>query len=253
MTKTATLATVTLREVLRRKVQVNLLIFGVLLVVASWLVSLLTLGEMHRIISDLGLSAMELIGTLLAVFIGASLVAGDVERRVIYSVVAKPVTRTQYILGRYGGLAAALLLNLVVMAVVLAGVLAIDARSLHPIDATFGTAILMIGVQLLVVAAVAVLFSCVTSTTLAAIFTLSVATAGHLTNDMRNLWQGGSTWLPKAIWYALPNLGSLSLNTEVIYRQPVPASAWIASLYGLLYAASALAIASLAFERRDFR
>jgi ABC-type transport system involved in multi-copper enzyme maturation permease subunit len=253
MMKMIALASVTFRELLRRKVQVNLLIFGVLLVAVSYIVSLLTLGEMHRIISDLGLSAMELIGTLLAVFLGASVVAGDVERRVIYPVVAKPVSRTQYIVGRYGGLAAALLVNLLVMAVVLAGVLAVDARALRPVDATLAGAVLMIAVQLLVVAAVAVFFSCITSTTLAAIFTLSIAMAGHLSNDMRNLWQGGSTWLPKVIWYALPNLGSLSLNSEVIYRQPVPASAWIAALYGLLYAASALAIASLAFERRDFR
>ena len=251
--KTIAIASVTLRELLRRKVQVNLLIFGVVLVVSSWIVSLLTLGEMHRIISDLGLTAMELVGTLLAVFLGASVIAGDVERRVIYPIVAKPVSRTQYIGGRYAGLAVALLLNLLFMGIVLAGVLAFDARSLRPIDTSFAGAVLMIGVQLLVVAAVAVLFSCITSTTLAAIFTLSVAMAGHLTNDMRNLWQGESTWLPTAIWYALPNLGSLSLNAEVIYRQPVPSSAWIAALYGLLYAISALAIASIAFEWRDFR
>lgn len=251
--KTLALASITIREVLRRRVQVNLLVFGIALVIAAYVMSLLTLGEMHRIISDLGLSAMELIGTLLAVFLGASIVAGDVERRVIYPVVAKPVSRTQYIMGRYAGLAGALLVNLLVMAVVLAAVLAFDAHSFRPVDPTFAGAVLMIGVQLLVIAAVAVLFSCVTSTTLAAIFTLSVAMAGHLTNDMRNLWQSGSTWLPKLIWYALPNLGSLSLNAEVIYRKPIPASAWIAALYGLLYAASALAIASLAFERRDFR
>lgn len=251
--KTASIAAVTLREVLRRKVQVNLLIFGTLLVLATYLISLLTLGEMHRIISDLGLSAMEAIGTLLAVFLGSSLIAGDVERRVLYPVVAKPVTRTQYILGRYAGLGVALLLNLAVMAAALGAVLAFDARSLSAVDRTFLLAVVMMGVQFLVVAAVAVLFSCVTSSTLAAIFTLSVVIAGHLTNEMRNLWQGPATWLPRVIWYALPNLASLSLNEQVIYRSPVQPGTWLAALYGLLYAVASLAIASLAFERRDFR
>jgi ABC-type transport system involved in multi-copper enzyme maturation permease subunit len=251
--KILSIATVTLSEILRRKVQVNLLIFGAALVVASYVMSLLTLGHMHRIIADLGLSAMEAIGTLLAVFLGASLVAGDVERRVIYPVVAKPVSRTQYILGRYGGLAAALVLNLLVMGAILAVVLAFESRSAAPLNGALAAAVAMLGVQYLVVAAVAVLFSCITNTTLAAIFTLSLAAAGHLTNEMLNLWQAGATWLPKLLWYALPNLGSLSLNAEVIYARPVPASAWIAAAYGLLYAASALAIAALAFERRDLR
>jgi ABC-type transport system involved in multi-copper enzyme maturation permease subunit len=251
--KTTAIAIVTLRDVLRRKVQVNLLIFGAALVLASYVLSLLTLGHMHRIISDLGLSAMEAIGTMLAVFLGASVVAGDVERRVVYPIITKPVSRTQYIVGRYLGLAVALLLNLAIMSMILAAVLAFEAQSMSPVNSVLLAAVLMLGVQYLVVAAVAVLFSCVTNTTLAAIFAFSIAIAGHLTNEMRNLWQGGAAWLPKAIWYALPNLGSLSLNAEVIYGSPVPPSSWIAAVYGLLYAAAALAVASLVFERRDLR
>jgi Cu-processing system permease protein len=251
--KIPVIAGVTFREVLRRKVQVNLLVFGSVLIVASFMISTLTLGEMHRILSDLGLSAMELIGTLLAVFIGATLVAGDVERRVIYPVVAKPVTRTQYLLGRYAGLSLALLVNLAIMAAVLGAVLVVEAGSLAPLDATLLAAVAMIGVQLLVVAAVALLFSSITNVTLASIFTLSIALAGHLSNEVRALWQGSTRWLAQAIWYLLPNLGSLSLNASVIYRTPPAASAWLAALYAALYAGTALALASVVFERRDFR
>lgn len=251
--KILTIAGVTFREVLRRKVQVNLLVFGSVLIVASFMISTLTLGEMHRILSDLGLSAMELIGTLLAVFIGATLVAGDVERRVIYPVVAKPVTRTQYLLGRYAGLSLALLVNLAIMAAVLAAVLVVEAGSLAPLDGTLLAAVAMIGVQLLVVGAVALLFSSITNPTLASIFTLSIVLAGHLSNEVRALWQGSTKWLAQAIWYLLPNLGSLSLNANVIYRTPPAGSAWLAALYAALYAATALALASVAFERRDFR
>lgn len=246
-------ASVTVREALRRKVHVNLLVFGVLLVVASYLVATLTLGERHRMISDLGLSSMQLIGTLLAVFLGAGLVAGDVERRVVYPVVAKPVGRSQYLLGRYLGLAAALLMNLAVMAAALAALLAAEAGSLRPLDAPLLAAFAMIGVQLLVVGAVAVLFSSISSTTLAAIFALSVALAGQLTNEMRNLWRGEGAWLARALWYALPNLGILNLNEAVIYHRPPPATVWLAAGYGLLYAAATLALACVAFERRDFR
>jgi ABC-type transport system involved in multi-copper enzyme maturation permease subunit len=71
---------------------------------------------------------------------------------------------------------------------------------------------------------------------------------------MRALWQDeGTRWLAKAIWYAVPNLGALSLNDAVIYRTPVTAAAWAAALYAALYAAAALALATLAFERRDLK
>ncbi len=247
------IAAVTLRELLRRKVQVNLLVFGTLMVLASYVISLLTLGFMHRILADLGLSAMQLIGTLLAVFLGSTVVAGDVERRVLYPIVAKPVSRAEYLLGRYLGLSATLLLNLAVMAVALAAVLVVEARSLSTLDAPFFAAIAMMAVELVVVAAVAVLFSSLTSSTLAAIFTLSLAVAGNLTNEVRNLWKGGAEWLGTVVWYAVPNLGALSLNEAVVYRTPLPEGALVAALYAILYAAAALAVASLLFERRDLR
>jgi ABC-type transport system involved in multi-copper enzyme maturation permease subunit len=251
--KALAVASVTVREAVRRKVHVNLLVFGVLLVLASYFLSTLTLGTRHRMIADLGLSSMQLIGTLLAVFMGAGLVAGDVERRVLYPVVAKPVARSQYLLGRYLGLGAALLLNLAVMAAALAAMLAADDLSLRPLDGPLLAAFGMIAIQLLVVEAVAVLFSSITSTTLAAIFALSIALAGQLTNEMRNLWRGEGAWLARALWYALPNLGVLNLNEAVIYHRAPPTTMWLTAGYGLLYAAATLALACLAFERRDFR
>lgn len=251
--KILAIAAVTLREALRRKVQVNLLLFGLVLVAASYLISTLTLGEMRRIIADLGLASMALIGSLLAVFLGASSIAGDVERRVVFPVVAKPVSRAEYVVGRYLGLACALLLNLAVMAAFLGATLAFDARSFRAVDGTFLAAVGMIGVQLLVVAAVAVLFSSFTTTTLASIFALAITLAGQLSNDLRTLWREGGATVGKVLWYALPNLGALNLNEAVVYRTAVPALAWTAAGYGLLYAATVLALACVAFERRDFR
>jgi ABC-type transport system involved in multi-copper enzyme maturation permease subunit len=180
-------------------------------------------------------------------------VAGDVERRVLYPIVAKPVSRTEYLLGRYAGLVLALVLNLLVMAVALAAVLVFEARSLSTLDAPFFAAVAMIGLQFVVIAAVAVLFSSLTSSTLAAIFTLSLSIAGQLTNEMRNLWTGSAEWLGTVIWYAVPNLGALSLNEAVVYRTPLPEGTLIAALYAILYAAAALALASFTFERRDLR
>ncbi|ACL64024.1 conserved hypothetical protein [Anaeromyxobacter dehalogenans 2CP-1] len=251
--KVLSIAQVTLKEALRRRLQVNLLLFALLLLAGSSVASLLTVGYTHRIAADLGLTAMEVMGSLTAVFLGAGLIAGDVERRVVYPLVAKPVSRAQYLLGRYLGLGATLWLNMAVMAATLAALLCWDAGSLAPIDHALLSAFFMMGVQFLVVAAVAVLFSCITTPTLAAIFSLAVTIAGHLSNDLRTLWEGAGSGVGKALWYVLPNLSALSLNAEVIYRVAPPASAWLASAYALLYAGAVLALAAAAFERRDFR
>jgi ABC-type transport system involved in multi-copper enzyme maturation permease subunit len=247
------IAFVTFHEILRRKVQVSLLLFGGLLIVAAYVVGGLTIGEWHRMISDLGLSAMQLVGILVAVFVGSSLIAGDIERRVLLPVVAKAVSRTEYLLGRYLGLAGVLVMNLLAMAALLGGVLAFDAGSVKVIDGPFLAAAALIGVQFMVVGAVAVLFSSVSSTTLAATFALAVAIAGQFTSEVRALWQGSATWIPRLLWYLLPNLGALNANESVIYRTPPPAQAWLAALYAFLYAGSVLALAALAFERRDLR
>jgi ABC-type transport system involved in multi-copper enzyme maturation permease subunit len=253
MSRVLSVAFVTVREALRRKLQVNLLLFALLLLVVSAVASTLTLGEMHRIASDLGLTAMEAMGSLIAVFLGAGAIAGDVERRVLYPIIAKPVSRAEYLLGRYLGLAATLLLNLAVMALTLAAVLVAQERSLRPLDLAFLAAVSTIGVQFLVVAAISVLFSSVTTTTLAAIFGLTLTIAGRLSNDLRTLWTGDGAGVGRVIWYLLPNLSALSLNESVIYRTPPPAEVWLAVPYALLYAGAALAIAAAVFERRDLR
>jgi len=253
MRQTIAISFVTVREVLRRKIQVNLLFFGATLVVASHLVGGLTLGEQYRILADLGLTAMQLIGLLVAVFVGSSLVSGDMERRVLQPVLAKPISRSGYVLGRYLGLSLVLLVNLAVMAALLALILIADAGSLKPVGRAYLGAVALQGIQFLVIGAVAMLFSVTTSTTLAAVFTLAVTIAGQMTGQILALWQGPGTWIPRVLWYLLPNLSALNANEALVYRTPPPAQAWLAAAYGLAYAAAALALAVLVFERRDLR
>ena len=91
---------------------------------ASFLLAQLTAGQDVKIIKDLGLAAASLMGVLIAVFIGIGLVAKEVERRSIYSLLSKPITRSQFILGKYLGLVLTLVANLAVMAIAYYGVLA---------------------------------------------------------------------------------------------------------------------------------
>ena len=84
-------------------------------------------------------------------------------------------------------------------------------------------------------------------------FSLAVAVAGQYTSEVRALWEGPATWVPRLLWYLLPNLGALNGNEAVIYRTPPSHQAGLAALYAVLYAGAAIPLAALAFERRDLR
>lgn len=253
MTKILLVGWVTLREALRQKLAVNLLFFAVLLIAASITLSSLTFGEQHRIITDLALTSAQGFGTLIAVFLGAGLVAGDIQRRNLYAIVAKPMGRWQYLLGRYLGLVLTLTLNLLVMAVATIGVLLVYTGGLAflaktPIVAAF----VGIGAQLAIVAALAILFSSVTNATLAAIFTLGLAVAGQFARDVFVFYRKQE--LVRALAFAIPNLSALDYKVQVVYQTPVAPStlAWALG-YAAIYVGCVLALASVAFARRDFR
>lgn len=253
MTKIFAIASLTVRDALRQKLAVNLLLFAIALIAASFVISELTFGEQYRIIADLALSSAQLFGTLIAVFLGAGLVAGEIQRRTLYPILAKPVSRVQYLAGRYAGLVATLWLNLAVMAIVSAGVLAFYLRDASflwttPIAAAFAG----LAAQLAVIAAVSIFFSSFTNATLAAIFGLSLSAAGHFSREVFVFWKD----LPflRAIGLVLPNLGALDYKVQVVYKDALPAGQLgLSLLYAALYAAVALALASAIFARRDLR
>ncbi len=113
----------TVRELVRSKLLYNILVFAVLLIASSMLVAQLTIGQWDRVILDMGLTAIELSGLLVAVLIGVGLVAGEVERKTIFATLAKPMSRGAFLLGRYAGLLAILAVNVVIMMAVLTTVL----------------------------------------------------------------------------------------------------------------------------------
>lgn len=247
------IAGVTVRDALRQKLAVNLLFFALALIAASITVSELTFGEQYRIISDLALSAAGLFGTLIAVFLGAGLVAGDVQRRTLYPVLAKPVSRTGYLLGRYLGLLCTLLLNLLVMGLATLAVLALYQGGLAALPGrTLLVAYAGLGMQLAMVGAVAILFSSFTNATLASIFALALAVSGHFARDVFVFWREKP--LLGTIGLVLPNLAALDFKVAVVYEEAVPAAqiGW-AMLAGALYVACATSLAAAIFARRDLR
>ena len=255
MNRVGVIALNTFRETLRDKILYNLAFFGLLLIGSSILLSSLTMGEQAKIIQDLGLASINLFGVLIAIFVGIGLVSKEIEKRTIYSIIAKPIPRYQFLLGKYFGLALTLFVNMSIMVV---GFFLTLLSAKVGIDPALLKALALIFVELLVITAVAVMFSTFTTPTLSATFTLAIYVIGHLTDDLRVL----ATKLPSdltklvldGLYYTLPNLESFNVKGQAVHAIPIePAYLVTAAAYGITYSAAVLFLACVIFQRRDFK
>ena len=145
----------TFREAVRDRVLYLIVVFAVVLIAASTLLSLLTVGSEEKIIKDFSLSMITLFGTATALFIGIGLVYKEIEKRTVYTLLSKPIRRGEFILGKYLGLCLTLAVNLAVMAGAFFILLALRGFSADGM----WTALLLIYVELLLVTSIAVFFS----------------------------------------------------------------------------------------------
>ena len=264
----ARIAGAVFRESVRDRVLYNLVGFALLVIGASYLIGQLTAGQDVKIIKDLGLAAMSLFGLFIAIFIGIGLVAKEVERRSIYSLIAKPVRRSELVVGKYLGLTLTIAFNLAVMAAVWYAVLgymswmendmAKRAWEASATDPRMLVAVYLLFVQLMLVIAIALFFSTFSSPLLSAAFAFGLYVAGHFSADLKNfdLAVGDSPvrHVTTALYYVLPNMAAFDVKNAVVHAQPVPAG-YIAltTLYGAAYIAVLLAASAWIFRRRDFR
>ena len=172
----------TFRETVRDKILYNLVFFALLLIGASVLLGELTIGEQSRIVNDVGLAAINLVGVIMAIFVGIGLVSKEIERRTIYTILARPITRTQFVLGKYCGLVFIGGLNIAIMFTMFLSTIWLSGNSIF---SSLFQAVELMWVEVLLVTALAMFFSTFSTPTLSAIMTLGIYVIGHLTGDLK--------------------------------------------------------------------
>lgn len=245
----------TFKENLRDKILFNLVFFGLMLIGSSVLLGSLTIGEQAKLMKDLGLASINIFGVLIAVFVGIGLVSKEIEKRTIYTIIAKPIPRYQFLLGRYSGLGMTLFVNTAIMAVGFVLVLLLAGVGL---DVGLAKAIGLIFLELLLIVAVAVMFSTFTTPTLSATFTLAIYVIGHLTGDLKafgdKLENPLVSGVLNVLYYALPNLANFNVKSEAAHGIPISWNYLLVTVsYGVAYAASVMVAACMIFQRRDFK
>jgi ABC-type transport system involved in multi-copper enzyme maturation permease subunit len=254
--RTWAVAANTFREAIRDKVLYNLVFFALLVMGASAVIGNMTLGEGIKIIMDLSLAAMSVFGLLIAIFVGIGLVHKEIQRRTVYMLLAKPISRRNFVIGKYLGLMLVIALNVAIMTAALLALMAL--YSAGPMNWGVLTAVLLILVELMVVTAVAVLFSTFSTPTLSAMLTLGVWVIGRFSSDLLDFAKRSEDPLTRAVvmgvHYVLPNLEKFDVKNLVVYRMAIdPAYVGGAVVYGLLYILFLIGLAAVIFERRDFK
>lgn len=251
-----TIARNAFREAVRDRVLYNLVLFVLGLTVVSIFVGELSAGQEAKIIVDLGLSAMLLFGTFISIFVGVGLVYKEIERRTVYAIFSKPVGRGEFLVGKYLGLCLTLALNVAIMGLGIS--LALVYVGGGSLALSIWPAVLLIFMELMILTAVALLFSSFSTPALSALLTFFIFIIGHFSADLRSFSASMGTQSARlffgALYYLLPNLSNYSFITPAAYGQTPGASVLLGSLaYALMYSAVLLSAATLVFNRRNFK
>jgi len=258
MQRILTIAMGAFKESVRERVLYNLIVFAFLMIGAAILMGSISVGVERIILVNLGLGTISFFGLLIAIFIGIGLVSKEIERRTIYNILSKPVSRAEFILGKYAGLLVTLFVNTAIMTAGFYLALAIQKGSVALSDLSLLVAIYFILLQLAIVVGVALFFSCISTPILSAVFTFCLFVIGNFSSDIRWFGQGsGSPFLEKAtaaLYYLLPNFGDFNVIDQVAHGVRIPMIFITANTsYAALYIAILLAGAVLIFEEREFK
>jgi ABC-type transport system involved in multi-copper enzyme maturation permease subunit len=258
MTRVNAVAWNTFREAVRDRVLYNLVFFALLMMASAVFLGQISLGIETVVLVSVGLSAVSVIGLLIAVFTGVGLVSKEIDKRTLYALLSKPVRRWEFLVGKFAGLVLTLTVNTAAMAAGLILSLLFVKHTLERADAVVLVAVYFILLKISIVIALALLFSCFTSQLLSILFTAGLYVAGLFVTEMRNL--NGSRLAPALqtffswISYVLPNFENFNIMAAAAHGKAVPAALILQNTaYAVLYCGIVLAAATVVFSRRNLK
>jgi ABC-type transport system involved in multi-copper enzyme maturation permease subunit len=258
MRRAGVVALNTFREAVRDRVLYNLVFFALLMMVAAIAVGQISIGIEQTVIVSLGLSAISVIGLLIAVFIGVALVSKEMDKRTLYALLAKPVRRWEFLLGKFAGLVLTLAVNTAAMALGLLLVMIYVKHALVRSDAVVLVAVYFILLKLALVVALALMFSCFTTPLLAILFTVGLYIVGLYVQELRNLpvnvMSPAMAAFTKWLSYLLPNFENFNVMAMAAHGRAVPGPFILQNtLYTVVYCTIVLTAAAAVFSRRNLK
>jgi len=243
------------RETIRDRILYLVMVFAVAMLGAAVLIPQVANQAHNKIIADLGLAAIHFFGLIVAIFVGTGLVNKEIEKRTVYVLIAKPMSRAEFIVGKHLGLSALLSVLVLLMTVVFLLSLLLVQAPISLLAILWATVFTFL--ELVLIVAAALLFGVFTSSILATLYTIALFLMGHASRALLQLSklveEAGLSKVFEVIYLILPDLERLNLRDAAVYGQvPPPAELLGDALYGLAYTLLLLILAVLVFARREF-
>jgi ABC-type transport system involved in multi-copper enzyme maturation permease subunit len=253
--RTLVITTNVFREVMRDRVLYLIGLFALFLVACLRLLPEIAAATENKILLDVGLAAMSLLGLVIAVFVGTGLINKEIEKRTVLALLAKPISRTEFIVGKHLGLSAVLAVLVATMTAIYMAIL-VFGRVPFPVGSILVSSLYLF-LQLSLITAVAIAFGVFTSSLLATLLTFAVYFMGNFSRDLVTLGTLSKNPaienMTQSLYLVLPDLARLDLKNQAVYGQLPSLTALLENaLYGILYIVALLAIATFVFSRREF-
>lgn len=266
--KIYSIALITLKDGLRNRILYGVVVAALFLITMSIFLSGLFMRDILKVIIDICLSAVSLGGLLVPFFVAISHLSGDLEKRTIYTLLSAPISRNQYILGKYFGLAA---LSFIIMGILtIATLLSVyGATFIYPSNFFPTLPVVQILVaSFLALAANLVLISCTmlwctvtTSSFLATLMTLSTYIVGQSVEDVVRFIAAKVegveispiiSYTTNALLYIFPNIGAFDFKQYASHALTLPLNEiMLLCLYATVYIAIMLLLSTAKFKNRD--
>lgn len=243
------------REVIRDRILYFIGFFALLMMIAAKLLPEISLGTHEKIFLDLGLGAISLLGTIVAIFVGTGLINKEIEKRTVLVLIPKPLSRAEFIIGKHLGLSAVLGVMLSIMTTVYLLLLTLSKVDYQALPLVISVIYLLLELALLI--SVAITFGVFTSSILATLLSFGIYLMGHISKDLLKLGAISKNEsigvITRFLYLILPDLERLNLRNDAVHGL-LPSVETLASnaTYGLLYTCLLLSIAVLVFSRRQF-
>ncbi len=232
---------------IRDKILYGIIIFALLYVGAQIFLGDLVFKELPMV-KSFGLAGIYFFNAIVALFLGTTSFFKDVDRKIVYFILSKPVSRAQFLLGKFFGLCAVVLLATLVLTIAYLGFV------LYVGGGFDGAGILAISMQYLEMAlflAFAIFVSTFSNSLLSIVFTSGVFFVGHvvsaLLTDAKAMGITGlKYWLIEMLYYILPNLEKFDIRNIAVHNVPIsPVSLALALAYATIYVVFLLSMANL--------
>lgn len=255
ITRIFAIATNGFREVIRDRILYVIGFFVLLLVLASRILPPIAVSADEKIFLDLGIGGISLLGAIVAIFVGTGLINKEIEKKTVLILIPKPLTTTEFIIGKHLGLSAVLTVLVGTMTIVYFALMSLLSIN-YPLQSLL-IAISYILLELALLTAVAMTFGVFTSSILATLLSFGVFIMGHLSRDLLELGKitenPGVEKITKTLFLILPDLERLNLKNEAVYNILPNTGELISSLiYAILYIILLLTITIIIFSRRQF-